>query len=282
MPTVFKHDRERFNTMRIPKRVLVGDDPKYKSVGAVYRNRFLQRFLQILNASFWLRANGNADDTGEKWEPLKPITEKIKTGQIPNPFDREYAEENEARGFGEVGVETGPHVTGVFTKNQYLTPWQQKRYQKQFDKYRKTKDRYRAKVAALKTVDMDPDVESRLDRMWGDKEMPRTPILVRTGRLVAATHPGTFSGNRLYAGPDQQIEWNGSEMTFEITVPYADEQDAERPIIPPNVSHWYQICHQYAIQHARNEYQRLQRQEKNRKARIAYRKKKAAARRKNK
>lgn len=92
-----------------------------------------------------------------------------------------------------------------------------------------------------------------------------TLINVRTGALIAATRPGTIAGNRYYAPPNQLIVLNPRSITVDFpSIPYFEEVQSVRPVIPDNAGAWIEQAHEVAIRRAKLEYDRIRHDYKNR------------------
>ena len=60
------------------------------------------------------------------------------------------------------------------------------------------------------------------------REVRRTPINIRSGRLFSAFFPAEIANGRIYSGPDQMIASLGLAFRLKIKVPYAD--NCEKPV----------------------------------------------------
>jgi hypothetical protein len=218
----------------IPRKVLNGQDKKFISVHNTYKAYFLKRFFELLNRSFWARAKGGTDDLGNKWKPLHPKTHAYKP---LSPMEKKTY---------SIG---GRRFRGL------LTPEQNKKWQaiyasklKQFQKKGVSDPEKKAASAAWNLIKGLAGARTKLslNRL--------TDINIRTGRLVKATYPGQISNNRYYAGKDQQVIVSGTNVKVKITVPYANEVDRVRPIIPTNCKAWVEDAHKYALEFAKRQY----------------------------
>ena len=76
----------------------------------------------------------------------------------------------------------------------------------------------------------------RLAAVMGEKDAKKmvssgnVPILIRSGRLVESIKPAKISGNRYYKKKDQIFELAKGRVKLGSEVPYADKQNAARPL----------------------------------------------------
>ena len=76
----------------------------------------------------------------------------------------------------------------------------------------------------------------RLAAVMGEKDAKKmvssgnVPILIRSGRLVESIKPAKMSGNRYYKKKDQIYELGDGRVKLGSEVPYADKQNAVRPL----------------------------------------------------
>jgi hypothetical protein len=66
------------NTHGIPKKVLLGKEPRLISVARLYRARMIQELFRLAFEAFHLRSTGASDVVMDDWTPLKPRTIKEK------------------------------------------------------------------------------------------------------------------------------------------------------------------------------------------------------------
>lgn len=136
------------NTHGIPKKVLLGKEPRLISVAKLYRARMIQELFRLAFEAFHLRSTGASDPVMGDWTPLKPRTIKEKQrlldkGQIkPSYLSLPEEKKKEAQrlikaGFSKkeavemvndpkaelIGIRTGELVAslspGVVTNNRY-------------------------------------------------------------------------------------------------------------------------------------------------------------------
>lgn len=237
----------------IPKRVLLGKDQRYISVYNLYRARMAQEVLRQLNESFWARANGEADDLGVKWEPLRKATLKIKR-QLRDELGsykllRQWYKDLTGTEFRQ----TNPEYLKGRREQGLLNPEQQKKFEAV---YKETLGDSRSSTA--KTKARNAAWEAIQDADW-EREFI-TLINIRTGRLVASTKPGTVVGGRYYAPPDQYVDISLTRTIIQLNVEYLEEVEAvaDRIIIPDDITPWIVRAHEIAIQEAHLLYVTLQ------------------------
>lgn len=223
----------------IPTAVIKGKVPKFRAVHTTYVSRYFEKMMQKINKSFWARSKeGQSDELGNTWEPLKPQTHKYKP---KSPIERGDYKLNDRK---DVGL---------------LNPSQRAKYQKAYDEAYKLAIRHssastarkKASEKAWSTVHMRPRVNRFSD---GTR---KTRINIRTGRLVASTRAGRVANNRYYAPPDQELIMGHSGFRVKTTVPYAKDVDKVREIIPANLGPWRAEAHNYAMKFAIQAYRNI-------------------------
>lgn len=231
----------------IPGRALDGSDKSMISVHNAFRIYTAQRFLSLIHESFWMRTiEGESDQVGESWVPLQKKTKAIKR----NMYRREM---RNAMNDDDVPQ---PQLTGNFTSPRQLSAKQTKLYNIAYG------------VRALKGGTIRGNSAKSLAGIKRDENYneDQTPINVRTGRLAGSLLPGRISNNRMYSGPDQIIEMDGANFSFESTVPYYDKIDngdaatnlPPRPIITEeHEQQFLQIALAFGLQAAKDEYNRI-------------------------
>lgn len=232
----------------IPKKVLLGKSPEYISVFNLYRALMAREFLRILNDSYWARARGGADDLGNEWEPLTKETLRIKE-QLREDLGSYKLFRQWYKGI--TGTETFPADAafrqGVKDKG-LLNPEQQSKFEKVYKQALGESKGPTAKRVAR-------------DAAWsattGNTEREFVDLInIRTGRLVAATKPGTVSGGRYYAPPDQEVVITYGSIHIKLNVEYADDVESlkDRFIIPDNILPWVEEAHNAIIQEVKGLY----------------------------
>lgn len=66
------------NTRGIPKKVLLGKEPRLLSVARFYRARMIQELFRLVNEAFHTRSTGDSDIIMGTWTPLKASTIREK------------------------------------------------------------------------------------------------------------------------------------------------------------------------------------------------------------
>lgn len=204
----------------------------------LYRAKMMQEVMKRLHASFIRRSKGGTDDLGNKWKPLKPATHAYK------PFSRADREFQGISGRRERGL---------------LTPSQNRMW----------KGIYARTLKRLQKRGVGNPEKQAAEKAWavlkgkGARTLIGlgriTDINVRTGRLKAATRPGSIANNRYYPPRDQVINIGvrgGSRITFRV--PYLGKVDAVRPVVPANITKWIEQAHEVAIVEAKALYERIQ------------------------
>lgn len=242
--------RRGYDFNGIPKDAIFGRNPKFISVHRAYKAKFVQEFLRQLNKSYWDRSRlYGEDDLGNKWKALAPRTHQIKNDQ---------ADENPA---------SNPQISGAYTSPRQLSPQQLADYQSQIGSSSMSV-RNAAQRNALKYLGTpwyegskrgDPGTVKHDGR-----EVPVTPKMIRTGRIVSATMPGPLVNHRHYGSPDLMVDVTGNNISISLEkIPYAEAADSpitvgsgskaktvHRPLIPENTEPWERIAHEAAMKEA--------------------------------
>lgn len=207
--------------MGIPENVLFGRIPRFIAVRNLYRKVLYETLMEKFQKSYFDRAFWGTDDYGESWHALKVSTELIKNGEATED------------------PRSNPQVTGAFTNKRQLSPAQLKEYKKKYrevlnsGKKASTANRRSLKNITLVKGEAQSFVEEQLDFDTGEGEEVevnyiKTPINIRTARLVGALSPAEIANNRIYAGPDQTFELSedGLSISFSLAkVPYAEKME---------------------------------------------------------
>lgn len=228
---------------KIPRKVLLGLDPSYRRVHTTYIAFYIQRMMEELHLSFWVRAAGRSDRNGHSWAKLKRVTIYIKQyllkleedgfnmdGEV---FDwlRELAEENQdsrdlaARYIvsGDVKFDAQPQLSGSFTSRYQLTPSQRQAYDNKV-----SRDKNKDQSRVLKHFKSLSETQTSFSEH-------NVPILVRSGRLAGVLTPPKLFNNQAYFSADQtgtkdvstiSITNEGMKINLDV-VPYA--HDAQYP-----------------------------------------------------
>lgn len=224
-------------TRGIPKKVLFGKVPKFRSVYLLYRSRLVQELFVLMHQSFWAKAEGGADNQGDTWEPLADTTMKYKVELQEGPLrhysvNKQWYETNEEKK-GKDNIRT-------------LSPDQQELYGKVYQKALKQLVSLGAKAPALAKKKAFASVKE------SDPNRPSAALIgVRTGRLAASTFPGAVLNNRYYSTADQRFAITDRKITFDNEkVPHCvpfEEGPPKRSILPEDLNPWIQICHEKVI-----------------------------------
>lgn len=232
--------------MGIPAPVLRGDIRKYRSVHTIYVAVLAREIMARVNISFWARAKGGTDDLGNKWKPLAPSTHAYK------PLSP---------------MEKGDYKLNGKRERGLLTPAQNRKWSRifaiQLRRLSRKMGETEAKKEAAKrawTILIQEGAETKigLGRI--------TDINIRTGALVAATAPGKVANNRYYPPKNQLITVKprgGIKINFSL--PYIEEVDAVRPVIPERIDQWVMEAHDIAIVEAKRIYDLINLQDLKRK-----------------
>lgn len=227
----------KLDTRKIPKKVLFGKVPKFRSVYLLYRSRLVQELFVLMHEAFWAKAEGGADNEGAAWEPLSDTTMKYKVELQEGPLrhysvNKEWYATNEEKK-GKDNLRT-------------LTPDQQALYGRVYQQALKQMVSLGAKAPALAK-------KKAFDAVKADE--PNRPsaalIGVRTGRLAASTFPGLVLNNRYYPTADQRFSITDRKITFDNEkVPHCvafEEGLPKRNILPDDLNPWILICHEKVI-----------------------------------
>ena len=230
----------RLDRKGIPADVLKGKSRKYRSVYTTYKSVLIKEIMARVNKAFWDKAKGGTDDLGNKWKPLSPATHAYKP-MSPIELNTYEIDDTLTRGL--------------------LTPDQNKLWQTIFAR---TYNRLVKKGIGTKEAKKQAG-----ERAWAVIKARGartkiglgriTDINIRYGRLVASTAPGQVVNNRYYPPKNQQVKFRPrGGTTIKLTLPYADEVDKVRPVIPADISAWIIEANEVAISAARIVYERIQ------------------------
>lgn len=229
----------RLDRKGIPATVLNGESRKYRAVHTLYKAILAQEVMKRVNASFWKRAKRGSDDLGNVWKPLAPSTHAYKP---LSPIEKNTYE-----------------IDGTENRG-LLTPVQDKLWRIIFARiYNRLVKKGASETAAKKEA---------ASRAWGVVKARGARTLIglnritdtniRTGRLVAATRPGTVSNNRYYPPKNQVVEIKPrAGIRIRFLIPYIKEVSKVRPVIPDDISPWIIEAHEIAIQEAKRVYERI-------------------------
>lgn len=189
----------------------------------LYKAYFAQRFMELVHSAYVEKSKEEADDLGNKWKPLSPIT------HIYKPLRRGEA--------STYGIRNFSGTRGL------LTPKEDRLWRRVFyfsmKKYGKERAAQRAWTAVMK-------VGAKTKKAILTNR--RTDINIRTGRLIKAFSPGRVAGGRyIPPSPDQKIRFTQNSMVIVINVPYAPFVHNVRPLIPRNARPWIMEAHKHAI-----------------------------------
>lgn len=273
----------------VPNRVLFGGGPDYlRPVHNVYKARFAEAFLTRLNSSFLRRSLEAADDIGNKWKPLAELTHALKQLTF---LEKENLFTEKQRGKGmAVDLKTSTKGMQLVTQRR-ATEWRDayNLARRSGVSHKKAAKQASEAVGLKVSKDNLNAFPSKASRKYGG--IRKTPINVRTGRLIKATEPGAVVNGRYYNRADQVVKFDekGKLYISLKNIPYATEVDRggtfreytsegfdnvnvpARPIIPENAAQWLNACHTYAKPFAQKMYdqimQTVERKKANRKKR---------------
>lgn len=219
----------------IPIQILQGKVPKYISVYKAYRARLMEQFMLRLNRSFWARAKRGADELGNTWKPLAPSTHAYK------PLSP---------------IEKGTYAIDGKRNRGLLTPAEDRIWRGIFART----------LARLEARGESNPKKKAAEKAWAIIKARGARTLIglgritdtniRTGQLVASTRAGSVHNHRYYVVKNQEIR--PGSLTVKLTLPYVEEVDKVRPIIPDNASRWVKEAHDIAIIEAKAVYERIQ------------------------
>lgn len=206
---------------------------RLRSVRNVYEANYIEKLLEILWEAFWDKTpSKTSDQFGIEWDDITNWTHREKL---------KLAEES---------PESYPPLSGTVRTRRMFSPSQYNTFAGEIKRLTGFVSKSTVARTAYAKANQEIDVGG-----------PRTPVNVRTGRLVAAFFPGAVSVGRLYSGPDRICEWVGvpprRELKFEITVDYADEVDEVRTLLPDDPSEIKAIAHDHAIEIAAERYRTI-------------------------
>lgn len=210
-----------FDLLGIPQDVIFGRVPRLMAVRSLYRKVLYETLMGKFQQSYFDRAYWGTDKYGESWHPLKVSTELVKNGEAQDD------------------PKSNPQVTGAFTNKRQLSPSQLKEYKKKYKEVLKsgksasTANRRSLKDITLVKAEAVSFVEQEIDYDTGEPtdveyNYVKTPINIRTARLVGALSPAEIANNRIYSGPDQTFELaeDGLSLSFSLSkVPYAEDME---------------------------------------------------------
>jgi len=250
-----------FRSDPIPINIFQGKKRGYTSVHSVYKAHFIQKFMQKLNESFWMRSvptegdRGQQDDLENSWKSLRPKTVEIKKhlaegGDGTPQMRRQY----------NFGIQYNQAARGARRKTLgTLTPDERALYERIYSTILRRTPKIGKTDATLRAFAKKEAWKKFLEKVRAQRSNLRIPIMIRTGRLVAATAPGTILHNRYYPPTsDQIISFEGNNISIDLSsIEYAEAADSKRPIIPVNCDPWLNEAHNYALQFAIEEYNRI-------------------------
>ena len=224
-------------TRGIPRKVLFGKVPKFRSVYLLYRSRLVQELFVLMHAAFWAKAEGGADNQGDTWKELADSTMKYKVKLQEGPL-RHYSVNKE-------WYETNTEKKGK-DNIRTLSPEQQALYGKVYRQALSQLVSLGAKAPAIAKKKAFEAVKSN------EPNRPSAALIgVRTGRLAASTFPGQVLNNRYYPTADQRFAVTDRKITFDNEkVPHCvafEEGLPKRSILPDDLNPWVQICHEKVI-----------------------------------
>jgi len=223
-----------FNTRKVPKYVLLGKSKRYMKVHNLYRAVKAREIFLRLHESFLTRSEGEVDPVAGVWQPLAKRTLEFKE----NLELHKHTEKNLPYGLKLI-------------------------YDREIKRVKERQPELKlseVKKLAMEKVASSPFRDKLVvgeDREYVDK------INIRTGRLLAATRPGTVIGGRYYTPVDQTCVITLTKTKISLDkVPYARDvalgigsegaykPPPPRPIIPPDMTVWINEAHEIAITEA--------------------------------
>jgi len=227
----------KLNRRGVPESVLTGKSYKYRSVHTLYKAVLLKEIMRRVNISFWARAKRGSDDLGNKWKPLAPSTHAYK------PLSP---------------IEKKTYKIGNKLTRGLLTPAQDRIwrtiYARTLQRLEKKGESNAEKKAAERAWAVVKNRGARTKLGLGRI----TDTNIRTGALVASTKDGAVANNRYYAPKNQRVTLGPRSINIKLVLPYAEDVDKVRPIIPDDISKWILEAHEIAIVEAKQLYDRIQ------------------------
>jgi hypothetical protein len=246
----------KLNLHGVPEDIIFNRIKGFSRVHQTYKTVLYSEYMNKLYNSFANRAFWSKDEFGNDWAVLTINTDMIKQYELATqePWNAEDEYHQHREGFNQPQFPADPtNPTEVkfsqFTHKKQLAPAtrvssinQVAIYRNKLEELKKSaspKSVRQQKRLALKDI---PKIDGgvrvlRKRSMLGEmrdeddymyREVRRTPINIRSGRLFGAFFPAEIANGRIYAGPDQQIASYGLNFDLQIKVPYADK--CEEPI----------------------------------------------------
>lgn len=234
----------------IPKDVIFNRVNGFSEVHRTYKTVLYSEYMNKLYHSFANRAFWGRDEFGNRWNVLTIATDIIKEFELQEqqayyPDDPYHAHRE---GFNQPQFPADPtNATEVkysqFTHKKQLAPATTESTISQIAIYRRKLQELKSSVnpksirqqkrLALQDIPkIDGGSRVKRDLNWyGEytyREVRRTPINIRSGRLFGAFFPAEIANGRIYSGPDQMIASLGLAFRLKIKVPYAD--NCEKPV----------------------------------------------------
>lgn len=228
------------DTKGISRKALLGLDPNYKQVHDLYIAVFIHTFMSQLYTSFMIRSRGGSDDLGNSWKRLSPRTHAYKP---LTTIDRQNHSLEDDTFRGLLNSTQDRVWRAIFARN----------YNALLDSGMDKEQA--AHVAASKAWGV---LKSKYEARTLISLNRNTPINIRTGRLVNTIRPGQIQANNYVPPPGQRVTYiPGKKLSVKFDVPYIDEVDKVRPIIPENIQPWIETAHTKAINTVKPIYERI-------------------------
>lgn len=251
----------------IPKDVIFNRVKGFSEVHRTYKTVLYSEYMNKLYHSFANRAFWGRDEFGNRWNVLTIATDIIKEFELQeqepyypdDPYHKHRGRESTIKVKGKTktvmteqfqqpqfpaDLSNAAEVKySQFTNKDQLAPATTESTISQIAIYRRKLQELKSSVSpksvrqqkrlALQDIPkIDGGKRVKRDLNWyGEytyREVRRTPINIRSGRLFGAFFPAEIANGRIYSGPDQMIASLGLAFRLKIKVPYAD--NCEKPV----------------------------------------------------
>ena len=210
--------------------ILVGTHPDQQGIRGHFFADFTRRLMTKIHDGFLQKSDGNSDELGNTYKPLKPATiaRRPITGKDPLSLSR-----RSRKGRGLLTKVQDERWNAIFRK--------------MFIRFSGIMSTPEAKSRAAQIawgVLKKSGAETKIDVLGKRK----VPILVVSGRLERSLKPGRAATQSYVPPPDQIYNLETSQLEIGTSVPYAAKQHETRPLWPGNVSNWISESLAFAVE----------------------------------
>ncbi len=222
------------DVVRLP-RYITGSLPDVHSWGRMFKNYFAYALIDRIHSAFLQKSDGQADETGLKWKPLKRETIAQRPMQ-PGEWKKHGIMNLGRGGRGLLTLLQNKLWKGIFFSTY-------KRLLLKVGDAEAKRIAARTAWAILKSMGAKTKLETLGDR--------KVPILRVSDRLMNSLAPGSLSGAEYIAPTEQVYQRHWGSITIGSKVPYAAKQHNTRPLWPSFAAMkragWLGKCSKWAI-----------------------------------